>query len=52
LQLKLFCCVLQRTRPTLANGKIYITSEDPVTPVIKVGTEFVVLEENNGNTIV
>ena len=33
--------------PTLADGKIYITSEDGVTSVIKAGPEFEVLAENN-----
>ena len=35
--------------PTLADGKIYITSEDGVTSVIKAGPEFEVLAENNVN---
>jgi outer membrane protein assembly factor BamB len=33
--------------PTLADGKIYITSEDGLTTVIKAGPEFEVLAENN-----
>ena len=32
--------------PVLADGKIYITNEDGVTSVIKAGTEFQVLSEN------
>ena len=35
--------------PTLADGKIYITSEDGLTSVIKAGPEFEVLAENNVN---
>jgi outer membrane protein assembly factor BamB len=35
--------------PTLADGKLYITSEDGVTSVIKAGPEFEVLAENNVN---
>jgi outer membrane protein assembly factor BamB len=35
--------------PTLADGKLYITSEDGVTAVIKAGPEFEVLAENNVN---
>ena len=35
--------------PTLADGRIYITSEDGVTSVIKAGPEFEVLAENNVN---
>jgi outer membrane protein assembly factor BamB len=35
--------------PTLADGKIYITSEDGVTSVIKTGPEFEVIAENNVN---
>jgi len=35
--------------PTLADGKIYITSEDGVTSVLKTGPVFEVLAENNVN---
>lgn len=33
--------------PVLADGKIYITSEDGVTTVLKAGPEFEILAENN-----
>jgi outer membrane protein assembly factor BamB len=32
--------------PVLADGKIYVTSEDGVTSVVKAGPEFEVLAEN------
>ncbi len=35
--------------PTLADGKIYITSEDGVTSVLKTGPVFEVIAENNVN---
>jgi FOG: WD40-like repeat len=35
--------------PVLADGKIYITSEDGVTTVLKAGPEFEILAENNMN---
>ena len=35
--------------PTLADGKIYITSEDGLTSVIKAGPQFEVIAENNVN---
>jgi outer membrane protein assembly factor BamB len=35
--------------PVLADGKIYITSEDGVTTVVKAGPQFEVLAENNLN---
>jgi outer membrane protein assembly factor BamB len=35
--------------PVLADGKIYITSEDGLTTVVKAGPKFEVLAENNLN---
>lgn len=35
--------------PVLADGKIYVTSEDGVTSVVKAGPQFEVLAENNFN---
>lgn len=35
--------------PVLADGKLYITSEDGLTTVVKAGAEFEVLAENNLN---
>ena len=33
--------------PILADGKIYVTSEDGITTVVRAGREFVILEKNH-----